>query len=201
VQESVDEQLPGTAVSARYLETEALPPPADDLENAGRILTDADGYAPAPASAWFLATGILLMLSPIPFIFSHEALWSAERLLPVLFAVGWTALAANAAALAVCFLSKSLCTPVGVLTCRLANVYGGIAWLSGLILTYLLWGVGAVIAGIVCLGGGVVTTGLVSALVRGHWQFFFPLLLFVVLAFAARRAGITLARHGTKFRL
>ena len=50
------------------------------------------------------------------------------------------------------------------------------------------------------LGGGVVTTGVLSTLLKGDRQRLLSRLLFVVLAFAARGAGIKLARHGVKHR-
>ncbi len=183
---------------------------AGSLENEEAL--PPGGAAPATSTArptnsclhnprWrFSRRTILTCILPIPFIFTNGPLWAAQHLLPPMRAAGWIALAINAAALAFCGVSKPLRTPIGVLTYRLTYLYGGIAWLSGLVLTYLLWGVGAVIAGIVCLGGGVVTTGLLAALVRGEWRGFAPLLAFVVLTFAARAVGIRLARHGAKFR-
>jgi hypothetical protein len=182
---------------ARYLETEVLPLPAENPVPAGR---NGEVFAPAPISAGLLAGSILIVLLPIPFIFANEPLWAAQRLLPPLRIVGWTALTLHAALLVLCCLSRPLRARVGVLTYRLSYLYGGIAWLSGLVVTYLHWGVGAVLVGIVCLGGGVVTTGLFSTLVKGDWQRFLPLLLFVVLTFAARGVGIKLARHGASYR-
>jgi hypothetical protein len=196
-------------MSARYLETEVLPAPPEGLAPAGTHTrtgshtpagSNTDVFAPAPSSAGLLAGTMLLALFPIPFVFANGPAWAVHRLLPPLRTAGWVALAVNAAVLALCCLSKPLRAPIGVLTYRLGYLYGGIAWLSGLALTYLLWGVGAVLAGIVCLGGGVVTTGLLSTLIRGDWQQFLPLLVFVALAFAARGTGIKLARHGAKYR-
>ncbi len=182
--------------AARSLETEeALPPDA-----AADTVRDADAFLLPESSVTLLAASILTFILPIPCIFTNGPVWAAQRLLPPLRTAGWIALALNAAALALCSVSKPLRTPIGILTYRLTYLYGGIAWLSGLVVTYLLWGVGAVVAGIVCLGGGVVTTGLLAALVHGEWQGFLPLLVFVVLTFAARGLGIRLARHGAKHR-
>jgi hypothetical protein len=183
-------------VNAGYLETEAPPPAAESAVRAGR---NSEVFAPA-ASSGLVAGSILLVLCPIPFIFANGPLWAAQRLLPPLRIIGWSALAAHAAILALCLLSKPLRAPACMLSYRLSYLYGGIAWLSGLVLTYLLWGVGAVLAGIVCLGGGVVTTGLLSTLARGDWRRFLPLLFFVVLTFAARGIGMKLARHGATCR-
>lgn len=183
--------------AARSLETGEVLPPGDASGDTGR---DADAFLPPQSSVALLAAGILTFILPIPFIFTNGPLWAAQRLLPPVRTAGWIALAFNASALALCCVSKPLRTPIGVLTYRLTYLYGGIAWLSGLVVTYLLWGVGAVIAGIVCLGGGVVTTGLLAGLMRGEWQAFLPLLVFVVLTFAARGVGIRLARHGAKYR-
>jgi hypothetical protein len=182
-------------LNAGYLETEIPPAAAEYPVLAGQ---DSEVSGPGPASAGLVAGSILIVLFPIPFIFANGPLWAVQRLLPPLRVVGWTALAAQAAIFALCLLSKPLRAPAGVLTYRLSYLYGAIAWLSGLALTYLFWGVGAVFAGIVCLGGGVVTTGLLSTLARGDWQRFLPLLFFVVLACAARGIGVKLARQGSK---
>jgi hypothetical protein len=184
--------------AARSLETGDVPSPGE--RPADRTRCDAEIFLPPQSSATLLTASLLVFIAPIPFVFMNGASWAAHRLLPPLRTAGWIALAFNAAALALCWMSKPLRTPVGLLTYRLTYLYGGIAWLSGLVTTYLLWGVGAVIAGIVCLGGGVVTTGLIAALVGGEWQGFLPLLLFVVLTFGARVAGIRLALHGEKYR-
>jgi hypothetical protein len=185
--------------AARSLETVEVLPPREAADEVARD-READAFLPPQAPVALLAASILTCILPIPFIFTRGPLWAAQHLLPPMRAAGWIALAINAAALALCCLSKPLRTPIGVLTYRLTYLYGAIAWLSGLVITYLLWGVGAVIAGIVCLGGGVVTTGLLAALVRGEWQGFALLLVFVVLTFAARAAGMRVARHGAKYR-
>lgn len=184
-------------MSARYLDTRVLPAGADNPAHPGR---DAETFAPPPASAVLLAASMVLALLPIPFVFAHGPLWAAQRLLPPLRTAIWIALALNAAALIAGFLWRRLRAPVGVLTYRLAYLYGAVAWLSGLIFTYLLWGTGAVIAGIVCLGGGVVTTGLLSTLLKGEWQRFLTLALFVAVAFAARGIGLRLARYDARSR-
>jgi hypothetical protein len=185
-------------VNAGYLETEghaadANSPARADRDSAAGPTSEIS--APAPTSAGLVAGSMLAVLLPIPFIFANGPLWAVQRLLPPLRVVGWTALAAQMAIFALCCVSKPLRAPAGVLTYRLSYLYGGIAWLSGLALTYLFWGVGAVFAGIVWLGGGVVTTGLLSTLARRDWQRFLPLFLFVVLTFAARRIGMKLARQ------
>lgn len=182
---------------ARSLQAEDLAAPSADPIEWRR---DADSFAPPQASTALLGAGILVSILPIPFIFARGPLWAAERLLPPLRTTGWIALAINAAALALCCFLKPLRTPIGVFTYRLTFLYGGIAWLSGLVITYLSWGIGAVIAGIVCLGGGVVTTGLLATLTSGEWTGFFTLLLFVVLTVAGRAAGMRLARHGVQYR-
>jgi hypothetical protein len=183
--------------AARSLETEEALAPGDA---SGGTRRHADAFVPPQSSVALLAASILAFIVPIPLVFTNGPLWAAERLLPPVRAAGWIALAFNAAALALCCVSKRLRAPIGVLTYRLTYLYGGIAWLSGLVITYLLWGVGAVVAGIVLMGGGVVTTGLLAALIRGEWQGFVPLLVFVVLTFAARGVGIRLAQHGEKYR-
>ena len=126
-------------------------------------------------------------------VFAHGPVWAALRLLPPMSAIGLATFGLHGAALAGCAIQPSLRAPIGRLTYRLSYLYGAIAWLSGLILTYLLWGASAVVAGFLCLGGGVLTTGVLAALAHGDWRHGVTLLVFVVLALAARRLGRVLA--------
>jgi hypothetical protein len=183
--------------AARALETGEVSTPSEDFRETRR---DVDAFSPPQCSTALLAVSMLVVILPIPFIFAHGPLWAAQRLLPPLRTGGWIVLAINAAALALCCILKPLRTPIGILTYRLTFIYGAIAWLSGLVITYLSWGIGAVVAGIVCLGGGIVTTGLLATLTSGEWQGFMALLLFVVVTFAGRTAGMRLARHGVQYR-
>jgi len=126
--------------AAGSLQTEeALPPgdaPADIARDRG-----ADEFLPPQSSEALLAAAILTCILPIPFIFTNGPLWAAQHLLPPMRAAGWIALAINAAALAFCGVSKPLRTPIAFSPIDSPTCTAGSRWLSGLVLTYLLWGV------------------------------------------------------------
>jgi hypothetical protein len=47
--------------------------------------------------------------------------------------------------------------------------FGAILWLWGMAYTYSVWGLFAVIVGLVLFGGGVVPVAMFAALVHGDW--------------------------------
>ena len=61
-------------------------------------------------------------------------------------------------------------------------VFGAILWVWGMVYTYSVWGLFAVIVGLVFLGVGVVPIAMFAALVRGDWG---NLGIFVVTAVVA----------------
>jgi membrane-anchored protein YejM (alkaline phosphatase superfamily) len=60
-----------------------------------------------------------------------------------------------------------------------SNAFGVILWIWGIAYTYSVWGLFAVIIGLVLLGGGVVPIAMFAALLHGDWG---NLGLFVVTA-------------------
>ena len=72
-------------------------------------------------------------------------------------------------------------------------IFGVTAWFWGLAITYVNWGILAVIIGLFILGIGVVPMGLLICVINGAWSTFLLLLGTVVGIFVARILGFSLA--------
>jgi hypothetical protein len=76
-------------------------------------------------------------------------------------------------------------------------VFGLITWMFGFVFTYALWGLGAVIFGLLFLGGGVVPLALLATMFKGHWEAFFTVLVLLIITFVARVSGMAIASSST----
>lgn len=72
-------------------------------------------------------------------------------------------------------------------------VYGLATWIYGLLVTLSLWGVLAIIIGLLLGGVGVVPIGMLAAVFHGKWDIFFTLFVLVILTYGTRIIGMTLA--------
>lgn len=68
-------------------------------------------------------------------------------------------------------------------------IFGLQLWLSGLMLTLQIWGIWAVIIGLLLLGIGVVPIAMIATLFHGMWKDFIQLVLSLILVFGARILG------------
>ena len=135
---------------------------------------------------------ILIAVFALPAIFVMGALWAAEHLLTPLVVVGWIAIAADLLVLLLAIF-KSLRPFAGSVIFISSYIFGLVSWLLGFVLTYVLWGLWAVIVGILFLGGGVVPIALLATMFKGMWEPFFTLLVLSAITFGARIGGIILA--------
>jgi len=74
----------------------------------------------------------------------------------------------------------------GVILFISSYVYGLATWLYGLLVTLSLWGVIALIIGLLMGGVGVVPIGMLAALFHGQWYILFSLLGLVILTYGTR---------------
>jgi hypothetical protein len=70
-----------------------------------------------------------------------------------------------------------------------SSIFGITLWVWGLVLTYNLWGGGAVLLGLVLLGVGVVPMAMLATLFASLWPTFGQLLLLAALAYGTQRFG------------
>lgn len=77
----------------------------------------------------------------------------------------------------------------GIIISYSSYVFGLQLWLSGLMLTFQIWGGWAVVIGILLMGVGVVPMAMIATLFHGMWRVFVELLLSVILVFGSRILG------------
>lgn len=72
-------------------------------------------------------------------------------------------------------------------------VFGAILWIISMAFTYDVWGLIAVIIGLVFFGVGVVAVAIVAALINGLWSMLGGLAFLLVLTYTSRVLGFWLA--------
>ena len=139
-----------------------------------------------------VTTGIMIFVAVIslPVVFIMGSLWASENILPPLISFGWIVLAVNIVILLPLSLFKRLRGFTGGAIYLSSMVFGLIAWLFGFILTYSIWGLGAVIIGILFMGGGVVPVAMLATAFNGYWEPFFIVFAMGVLTIVARMFGM-----------
>jgi len=118
--------------------------------------------------------------------FIKGGVWLSEKILPTLATVsGWT--------FAACLL---ILVPLAVFhpTRAFAGtglyissyVFGTCLWVMGLLLTYKLWGMFAVLLGLFFAGIGVVPFALIATMLNGLWSTFFILVFMLITTYGSR---------------
>ncbi len=143
-----------------------------------------------------IAFGVCIFALPVVFIMG--SLWASEHLLRPLMVVGWIALALNILFLLPLSVFKRLRGFTGTGMFLSSYIFGLVAWLLGFILTYALWGLWAVIGGILLLGGGVVPIALLATLFKGLWEPFFTLIVLAAITFGSRAGGLLIANSASE---
>jgi hypothetical protein len=143
-----------------------------------------------------LGLAIFLAVCSVPLVFIKGAMWASDNLLPPLITVGWYALAVDLVLLLPLSMFRRLRAFTGAGMFLSSFLFGLITWLSGFVITYMLWGIWAVIIGVVFIGVGVVPMALLATLLKGLWGGFLPLLVLVVLTFGLRGGGLLIAESG-----
>ena len=65
-------------------------------------------------------------------------------------------------------------------------VFGVILWIQELLLTWSIWGLGAVVIGLLLVGVGVVPIAMLATLIEGMWGPLINLVLLIILTFGSR---------------
>lgn len=139
-----------------------------------------------------LGTVISIAVLSIPALFILGSTWAAKNLLHPLMVSGWFFLALDLLVLLPLSLFRGLRGFTGILIFISSFVFGLVTWLLGFILTYSLWGLWAVIIGILLFGGAVVPFALLATMFKGMWEPFFVVLVLVALTFGSRIAGVAI---------
>jgi hypothetical protein len=146
------------------------------------------------AGSYAFGLAVILAVLALPFVFIKGAMWASEFILPPLINVGWVVLAITICVLLPLSIFKRLRGFTGSAILITSYIYGLICWFMGFIVTYMLWGLGAIIIGLLFLGGGVVPIGMIASVFKGEWQTLGVLFFLVVLTFGTRFLGIYIAQ-------
>ena len=139
-----------------------------------------------------IALGIAIFagLFVLAVFFIKGGVWLSERLLPILSVVSGFAFLACLFVLVPLAVFHPTRGFAGVGLFIASYIFGASAWMTGLLLTYTLWGLGAVFVGLFLFGVGVVPLALLATLFKGLWSPFFALLLMVVATYGSRFMAI-----------
>lgn len=117
-------------------------------------------------------------------------LWASTHLLRPLIGIGRIVLAIDILVLLPLSIFRSLRSFTGGIIFVSSYIFGLVTWILGLVITYALWGIFAVIVGMFIFGVGVVPTAILALAVNGYWKSLFTLLMLSVVTFAARLFGV-----------
>ncbi len=148
----------------------------------------------AAGLGWLLLSlALLAVFGVVVALFIYGAGWVSAKLLPWFSILTWVALAT------VVFIFLPLAIPratrgfSSVAIFIASYVFGATLWMMGLLLTLSIWGVTAVIIGLVLGGVGVVPIAMLATLVHGYWLPLVELILLTIATFGCRVGALSLA--------
>lgn len=142
--------------------------------------------------------GLALLLIPLVLavVFFRGAAWLAENTLEWVFAVGWLVLAIDILIALPLAVFRRFRKFSGTVVFASSYIFGTATWLLGFALTYSLWGLGAVVIGLLFFGIGVVAMAILATMLKGMWSVTATLLVMLGLTFGGRLAGAALLASG-----
>lgn len=125
--------------------------------------------------------------------FIYGAGWVSTKVLPWFWILTWVTLAI------VIFILLPLAIPrttrgfSSVAMFIASYVFGATLWMMGLLFTLSIWGIKAVIIGVLLGGVGVVPIAILATLFHGYWLPLVELILLTVATFGCRIGALSLA--------
>lgn len=140
-------------------------------------------------SGCLLGIIFLVGIGLIALLFIQGGVWLSEKALPYFLGLARITFAVVVAILLpmTAFHRTQRFAASGLINA--AALFGITLWVWGLVLTYNLWGGGAVLVGIFLLGVGVVPLAMLATLMAQMWQTFGQLILLALLTYGTRRLG------------
>ena len=140
-------------------------------------------------SGCLLGIIFLVGIGLIALLFIQGGVWLSEKALPYFLGLARITFAVVVAILLpmTAFHRTQRFAASGLINA--AALFGITLWVWGLVLTYNLWGGGAVLVGIFLLGVGVVPLAMLATLMAQMWQPFGQLILLALLTYGTRRLG------------
>lgn len=144
--------------------------------------------------------GLLMMLAfmtiavVIATLFIYGAAWASTKLLPWFSILTWVAFAIVVFVLLPLAIPRATRGFSSIAMFVASYVFGVTLWMMGLLLTLSIWGVTAVIIGILLGGVGVVPIAMLATLIHGYWLPLVELVLLTVATFGCRIGALSLAQ-------
>jgi hypothetical protein len=135
----------------------------------------------------------LLALIFLVGLFMKGTIWLGAKVLPTLIKIAGIVFIFDILILFPLLFPKRTRPYAGMGLAYSSFAYGATLWFMGLLLSYLIWGWLAVVAGLFIFGVGVVPIALLATALKGMWSYFFQLLFLFVLTFGTRAFGIYIA--------
>ncbi len=112
--------------------------------------------------------------------------WISETVLPTMIEIGWILVSITLLVALPMSLLRSTRAVAGQSMMLFSCYFGAVAWLSGFLFSYELWGGWAVFIGLIIAGVGVVPIGMLAAALHSQWGGVGLLFGMVVLTFSVR---------------
>lgn len=148
-------------------------------------------------SNYLLGGLFFVAILTLPVVFIMGSLWVSVHLLPVLTKTAWIVFAIDLLIFLPLSILRSCRGFTGTTIYLSSYLFGIVTWFYGLILTYSLWGILAVVIGLMIVGIGVVPIAMLATLLKGMWGHFSSLILLVFITFGSRWAGMAIAESNT----
>lgn len=141
---------------------------------------------------------VVLLVCMVPLIVLHGLAWVSVRVLPVLnFIVTIALMAILIFGTPLAFFKATRHVP-GYGLLYWSYFAGATLWLASLLVTLALWGMFAVIIGLLIMGIGIFPVALLASAFSGEWQCFGNLLVSFVFMLAARFGGAYLVSKSSQ---
>jgi hypothetical protein len=153
-----------------------------DNLNMKNVLKVIGGFA-----LWLVlfAGGLVLAI-----FFIKGGVWLSEKLLPILSVISALSFLACILVLVPLAVFRRTQGFAGIGLYVASYIFGASLWMTGLLLSYTLWGLLAVFIGLFLLGVGVVPVALLATLINGLWSAFFGLVFLLVATYGSRSMAI-----------
>ena len=142
----------------------------------------------SPISGCLLVALVLTAIILLALMFLQGGVWLGDKALPYFV---W--LARITAGVVLVLLPMAAFRQTQRLAARglmyASSIFGITLWVWGLVLTYNLWGVGAVLVGLFLFGVGVVPMAMLATVFAAMWSIFGQLFLLVAMTYWTQRFG------------
>lgn len=175
-----------------------VPSSQAESQRRGKMKEVFKGIGSGLAGVGGCLVGIIFFVGAIliTIIIIEGGAWLGEKIFPWLVRIAGLTIAITIFALLPLAIFKKTRGFSGTAIVWASYVIGLTLWFWGFLLTYMLWGVGALIIGLFFFGVGVVFIAVLATLFNGMWSVLGQLILLLVITFGLRFLGFYLIGKG-----